>query len=100
MNTPRLALKNLLYFCWANLAVIAGVAVATAVLTGAMLVGDSVRQSLRHLADQRLGQADYALVSTQFFPQSLAERLSNSPGYGDDFDPAVAGVVLQGGALR
>jgi hypothetical protein len=41
-----------------HLAVALGVAAATAVLTGALLVGDSVRGSLRHLALDRLGNIE------------------------------------------
>ena len=41
-----------------HIAVALGVAVATAVLTGALLVGDSVRGSLRDLTLQRLGNID------------------------------------------
>ena len=40
MSVSHLLLRNLRYFRWSNLAVAAGVAVATAVLTGAMMVGD------------------------------------------------------------
>ena len=40
---------------------------ATAVLTGALLVGDSVRGSLKHLALDRLGGIDYVLVTPRFF---------------------------------
>ena len=72
MNMARfsrfnLLLRNLRFFRAANLAVVAGMAVATAVLTGALMVGDSVRGSLRALAEQRLGPVDHALVSTRFF---------------------------------
>ena len=41
--------RSLIHFWRINLAVLLGAAVATAVLTGALLVGDSVRGSLRRL---------------------------------------------------
>ena len=85
--------RNLLYFRWANLAVGAGMAVATAVLTGALMVGDSVRGSLRELAEQRLGKVDHALVATRFFEQSLAARLAT----GGESDVAPV-IILRGGA--
>src|SRR4051812_13425526 len=75
MNTFRLILRNLTFFRASSLAVIAGTAVAAAVLTGAMMVGDSVRGSLQALAVERLGKTDEALVATQFFDESLAARL-------------------------
>src|SRR5687768_15006950 len=93
MTKLLLLLRNLLYFRWANLAVIAGMAVATAVLTGALMVGDSVRGSLRALAVERLGRVDHALVATRFFELSLAERV----GAGGGFEVAPA-VLVRGGA--
>ena len=59
--------RSLAYFWRINLAVLLGVAIATAVLTGALIVGDSVRESLRHLVLHRLGGIDYALISTSWF---------------------------------
>lgn len=60
-------------------AVVLGVAVATAVLTGALLVGDSVRGSLRDLTVQRLGQIDSALVTGHFFRDALAREVDGEP---------------------
>src|SRR5260370_38739608 len=90
--------RNLHYFRWGNLAVMAGVAVATAVLTGAMMVGDSVRGSLRGLAEQRLGPVDHALVATRFFEQSLAERIAQHPEFARHFSACYPAVIVKGGA--
>jgi ABC-type lipoprotein release transport system permease subunit len=76
MNFRRLLLENLLYHWRGNLAVLLGVAVGTAVLTGALLVGDSLRGSLRHVAEEQLGWVDLALVNKRFFREELAEKLS------------------------
>jgi len=62
-----------------HLAVALGVAVATAVLTGALLVGDSVRGSLRDLTLQRLGRIDSALVTGHFFRDVLAREVGGEP---------------------
>jgi ABC-type antimicrobial peptide transport system permease subunit len=62
-----------------HVAVGLGVAVATAVLTGALLVGDSVRGSLRDLTLQRLGRIDSALVTDHFFRAALAEEVHGEP---------------------
>src|SRR5687767_11507976 len=94
MSKLRLLLQNFLYFRWANLAVLAGMAVATAVLTGALMVGDSVRGSLRALAVQRLGHVDHALIATRFFNESLAARVAGSDGR----FRAVPAVIVRGGA--
>lgn len=72
----RLLLRNLLY-CWrTNLAVVGGVATAVAVLSGALLVGESVRQSLRDLVVQRLGATDVVVASDRFFGEDLANAFA------------------------
>lgn len=70
--------RSLFHFWRMNLAVLLAVSVATAVLTGAFLVGDSVRGSLRHLTLDRLGPVDYTLTATGFFRQSLADEIVES----------------------
>ena len=67
--------RNLRYYFRTHLAVVAGVAVAVGVLTGALLVGDSVRGSLRDLFVSRLGKTDHAVVSNGFFREALAEEM-------------------------
>ena len=54
-----------------------GVAVGTAVLAGALLVGDSMRGSLRHLTLDRLGRIDEAMVTSHFFRAALAEEVQS-----------------------
>jgi putative ABC transport system permease protein len=78
VNRLHLLLRNLLHFRGVNLAVIIGMAVATAVLSGAMMVGDSVRGSLRQLTLQRFGKIDDAVISTRFFDASLADRIAKA----------------------
>ncbi len=75
MTRLRLLLRNLAWFKGVNIATALGVAVATAVLAGALMVGDSVRQSLAELTLIRLGDVDDALFAPQFFDASLTERL-------------------------
>ena len=68
MTPFRLLLRNLLYHWRGNLAVFLGVVVGTAVLTGALLVGDSLRGSLRDLTLDRLVWVDDALVGAPILP--------------------------------
>ena len=92
--------RSLIHYWRMNLAVIAGVAVTTAVLTGALLVGDSLRGSLRDLTLDRLGQIDRALLNNRLFPDSLAERLakhSQVEGTGLELAPA---LLLRGSAVH
>src|SRR5262245_26697392 len=75
MSLLRLRLRNLAYHWRGNLAVLLGVVVGTAVLTGALLVGDSLRGSLRDLTLRRLGWVDAALTAPRFFREALADEL-------------------------
>ena len=69
--------KKSLFFYWrTNLGVLLAVMTSTAILTGALLVGDSVRHSLRMMAASRLGRTNLALVANnRFFSTNLADKL-------------------------
>ena len=72
MTARTLLLRNLTHYWRANLAVVAGVAIAVSVLAGAALVGESVRASLRDLFLNRLGATDSVLAGQGFFREALA----------------------------
>lgn len=91
--------KNLLYYWRINLAVLLGAAVATAVLTGALLVGDSVKGSLRDLILDRLGNVDHALVADRYFREKLATDLQKMSGFENDFDGIAPGILITGTAI-
>jgi len=74
MSFARLLLRNIFYHWRGNLAVCLGMVVGTAVLTGASLVGDSLRGSLRDLTLDRLGWVENALVTGRFFRAALADK--------------------------
>src|SRR5438552_3998523 len=81
MRTSTLLARNLTWFWRTNLAVLLGVATATAVLAGALVVGDSVRGSLRDLALRRLGRTDLTVTTAGFFREAVADDLrSTVPG--------------------
>jgi ABC-type antimicrobial peptide transport system permease subunit len=79
MTSVHFILASLRHHWRMHVAVGLGVAVATAVLTGALLVGDSVRGSLRDLTLERLGRIDSALVTGHFFRQALADDVHGEP---------------------
>jgi hypothetical protein len=91
---------SLIYFWRINLAVLLGAAAATAVLTGALLVGDSVRGSLRDLTLERLGNIDHALVSEKFFGEKLASALANESAFSQQFETPVPAILLNGTAIH
>src|SRR5581483_10827822 len=92
MTLKRLRLRNLLFHWRGNLAVFLGVVVGTTVLTGALLVGDSLRGSLRERTLHQLGWVEEALIAPRFFRQALADDLALS-GAAEGICPA---ILLQG----
>lgn len=95
MTSRNLIVSGLRYHWRTNLAVIAGVATAVAVLSGALLVGDSVRGSLRDLVLQRLGKTDRVVVSSGFFREALADDLKRDQGI-TTIGGAAPMIVMQG----
>lgn len=76
-----LALRSLRFYWRANAGVLAGTLLASAVLTGALLVGDSVDYSLRTFAMLRLGGIEHALdTRSQYVDESLVGRLDDAIG--------------------
>lgn len=96
MRTSTLLSRNLSYYWRSNLAVVFGVATAVAVLSGALLVGDSVRGSLRDLFIQRLGRTDHVVASMNFFRERLADELQADPQFAQAFSGACPIIVLNG----
>jgi putative ABC transport system permease protein len=97
MGTGQILKRNLTYFWRTNLAVILGVAAAVAVLAGALLVGDSVRGSLRDLFLQRLGNTDQVIVANGFFRDELASDIQKHTQFrAGGFVGAVPLIAIEG----
>ncbi len=93
MNGWRLIHRSLTHHWRIHVAVALGVAAATAVLTGALLVGDSVRGSLHRLTMDRLGTIDEVLVTDRFFARQTIDRLAESSDVRSSYD-AIVPVIL------
>ncbi|MCE5229601.1 ABC transporter permease [bacterium] len=78
LTQPRLIVAGLRHYWRAHAALALAAAVGVAVLTGSLLVGDSVRGSLREHALARLGNVDQALIAFDFFRASLADSIPNA----------------------
>jgi hypothetical protein len=85
MNLRTLILRSL-RFHWRNhLGVLFGAAVGSAALIGALVVGDSVRASLREMALQRLGNIHFAMnAGDRLFRARLAELTESGVAELDD----------------
>ena len=92
--------RSLIHFWRLNAAVATAAAIATAVLTGALMVGDSVRGSLRDLTLQRLGRVDLALVRDRFFRAGLAGDLAAHPDGAAGFEAVAPAILLRASATH
>ena len=70
-----LVFRTLLHFRGLLVPVAMGVAVATAVIVGALVVGDSMRGSLRFIAMDRIGSIESVLVAPRWFDRSEERRV-------------------------
>ncbi|HEY7189680.1 MAG TPA: FtsX-like permease family protein [Vicinamibacterales bacterium] len=91
-----LVLRGVTYYWRSHVAVVLGVATAVAVLAGALLVGDSVRGSLRDLVLGRLGKTDVIVASPTFFREQLADDIRAHEGFAQRFSALTPLVVAQG----
>ena len=76
---PRFSWNSLKHFWQIHLTVALCTAVATGVLAGALIVGDSVRGSLRSLTTERLGAIQHALLADHFFQPDLLQPENKVP---------------------
>ncbi|MEO0414922.1 MAG: FtsX-like permease family protein, partial [Verrucomicrobiota bacterium] len=90
--------RSLTHYWAVNLAVLLGAALTSAILSGSLVVGDSVKESLRRNAADRISGIGSVLVGgDRFFTEELAEKL------GDGSAPIlqVEGTVsAKGGQVR
>lgn len=100
MSYWRIVLRSFVFHWKINFAVALGVAAATAVLTGALLVGDSVRGSLRTLTLERLGAIDELIIADRFFRHELADELKATPQFAANYQRAVPVVLFPDAAIE
>ncbi len=76
MSFARLIARSLRHHRRLHAGLFLGAMLACGILTGALLVGDSVDYSLRAIATARLGRIQYAMEwKNRFFKHDLAQRL-------------------------
>ncbi|MGI5818677.1 MAG: ABC transporter permease [Armatimonadota bacterium] len=73
MTFTRLVLRGLAHYRRTAAVVAAGIAVATAVIVGSLVIGDSIEGSIRHTALARLGAISDAVTAPRFFRADLAD---------------------------
>jgi ABC-type lipoprotein release transport system permease subunit len=76
MTRFRYILKTFIHYFKANLLVALGVVVSTTVLTGSLIIGDSVRFSLEQSTFSRLGETTHLVsVTERYFRQEMAAEI-------------------------
>ncbi len=101
MNSWKLVRRSLVHHRRDHFRVALGAMTATAVLVGALLVGDSVRSSLRKIVLDRLGDTEFALASgDRLFRAELADEVSGLLGTAVAPVLEAEGVAVSGGGGR
>ncbi len=81
MSLFKLILKSAWNFRKLNLTIILGIALSTAILVGALIIGDSVKYSLQQITVQRLGKTSQVITAGErLFGQKLATELVEKTG--------------------
>ena len=76
MTKLQYILKTFIHYIKANLLVALGVAISTMVLTGSLIIGDSVRYSLAQATFYRLGETTHLVsVVERYFRQEMATEI-------------------------
>jgi len=93
-TTGQFLRRSLRHHARSHVAVALGVVVAAMVIGGALIIGDSVRDSLKSLSLVRLGKVDHALISHRFFREASVITLSQQPEFAKRFAVAAPGLVF------
>lgn len=100
MSSWQFVLRGLAHHWRINLAVALGVAATTAVLVGALLVGDSVRGSLRSLTLDRLGKIDALLIAEHYFREQIVADLVTQEPFTSRFQQAEPALIFPRGTVE
>ena len=93
MTILRFIRNNLIFYARKNLLLAFGVAISGAVLTGALVVGDSVEYSLNRIVEHRLGEITHVMkAGDRYFTREFSERMEKQ------LQIPVASILLQEGS--
>ncbi len=77
----KFILHSVRYYRNLNMTVVLGIALGTAILTGALVVGDSVQYSLKQIVMQRLGKSSRVITAGErLFSKQLARGIAKQTG--------------------
>ncbi len=96
LNTQQLIKRSLKHHWRLHIAVGFGVAVALSILTGSLIVGDSVKATLKTIANDKIGNFEYVIAGERFFTRDIASTLWNSEQYPEGFQEPIACLMVDG----
>jgi ABC-type lipoprotein release transport system permease subunit len=92
MNTLKLILTNLKFYRKEHSLLLIGLVLSTAILTSALIIGDSVKFSLNAIVEKRLGKTQHLIFTQErFFPAQFSKAVSNELNI-----PAAPVLLLRG----
>ena len=102
MTLFRYIIKSILHYAKLNIATILGVALSTAILVGALIIGDSVKYSLQQITVERLGNTDAVITAGErLFTRQLAENISKNSNMKTSAVLRANGIaIVDGGQVR
>lgn len=102
MTLFRYIIKSILHYAKLNIATVLGVALSTAILVGALIIGDSVKYSLQQITIERLGNTDAVITAGErLFTCQLAENISKNSNMKTSAVLRANGIaIVDGGQIR
>ena len=98
MSLFSLIVRSLKYYFRGHLTVALGIAITTAIITGALIVGDSVKYSLEQITYYRLGSITHVVNSGErYLTQSLSNKIAQQTGIKATSALRIKGTGIVGG---
>ncbi|MEA3191527.1 MAG: putative transport system permease protein, partial [Thermoplasmata archaeon] len=96
----QMAARNALRRPKQTVTVVAGLLIGTAIISSALVAGDSARGAIRGYVYQSLGEVDesVAIPAYPFFPEAIHRLFATDPALRGDFDAVAPHVIWQGAA--
>ena len=99
MGVIRVAWSSFVHYWRSNLAIGLGVSAATAVLTGALIVGASMRGSLKDITLSRLAGVDDVLLGPGYFRNDLVEEIEALPEFKQHYELAAGLITISSATI-
>ncbi len=81
MSLTKYIVRSIRHYLKLNFTIVLGIALSTAILVGALIIGDSVRYSLQQITVQRLGKTSQVITAGErLFGRQLATELAEKNG--------------------